>query len=68
MKKFQIEQEENMNMNFNFDTILGNTCYERNFVANINEFSPEDQDKLLRGEEIYDTFHDDGAYCALSAE
>lgn len=53
---------------YSFDSIVDNCIYSNSFVASLSDFSAEDQAALLRGEEVYDTLHNDGSDCALHPE
>lgn len=48
-----------------FYSVEGNTVVDNSFICKLGVFSPSEREALLRGEEIYDSFHNDGSYCGL---
>ena len=50
----------NTNTNFSGGTVRGNQCFDYNFVGNLNDYTKEEQEALLRGEEIPSLYDEDG--------
>lgn len=49
-----------MNTIFSGGTVRGNQCFNNNFVGNLDDYTKEEQEALLRGEEIPSQYDDDG--------
>lgn len=41
-----------MNIFYNMNTIRGNQIFEKNYISDLSEFTPEERKQLLEGEEV----------------
>lgn len=55
-------------MAYYFDSFRNGQCWEHSFVGELDWFTKEEKQKLLAGEQIYDTYHNDGSECGLSLD